>query len=160
MLEKFRGEHVVELVDYELSQSGDSKEALLLLEYCPKGHLLERLNMRNGSMLPIQEICRVFDGVLQAVHKMHIVDPYVVHRDLKLENILFTDVRSLELVALLFILFVLHGYRAEYQSCATSGPVSWAACHFARQRRGQPKKNVWSRRPRRCTALLKWWICI
>ena len=31
MLEKFRGEHVVELVDYELSQSGDSKEALLLL---------------------------------------------------------------------------------------------------------------------------------
>lgn len=67
------------------------KQALILLEFCPGGHLLDRLLARNGSYLPTEVLYKVFGQLLTAVHSLHTSHPITVHRDLKLENVLFGD---------------------------------------------------------------------
>lgn len=51
--------------------------------------MLDRLRNRNGSLLPASSIYRIFGQLLLAMKSLHEHDPIVVHRDLKLENILF-----------------------------------------------------------------------
>jgi len=90
ILQEFGGPYVVKLVDSAIfERSTRSKEALLLLEYYPGGHLLERLNKRNGVHLPIDSIYRTFGYILLGVKPFHEHYPVIIHRDLKLENILF-----------------------------------------------------------------------
>lgn len=94
ILQRFAGPYVVELIDSDIIiKNRSSREALLLLDFCPGGHLLERLNKRNGSFLPKESIFRMFGQLLLALKPMHESNPPVVHRDLKLENILFGVVR-------------------------------------------------------------------
>lgn len=93
ILQRFSGPYMVQLIDSDIvMKNRTSKEALLLLDFCPGGHLLERLNKRNGSTLPTESIFRMFGQVLMALKPMHESNPPVVHRDLKLENILFGTV--------------------------------------------------------------------
>jgi len=89
MLEVFKGNHVVELLASEMIQALGSPEAILLLSYCPGGHLLERLNSREGSYLPSKIAWKIFGQILLGVQPLHENLPPVAHRDLKLENILF-----------------------------------------------------------------------
>ncbi len=94
ILQRFAGPYVVQLIDTDIiTKNRTSREALLLLDFCPGGHLLERLNKRNGSFLPEESILRIFGQLLLALKPMHESTPPVVHRDLKLENILFGAVR-------------------------------------------------------------------
>ena len=97
-LEKFRSPNIVNLISFEQSTvlSG-SLEALILLEYCPGGHFLQRLNSRNGVQLEPAAICNLFVQILNAISLMHSANPPVVHRDLKLENILLGKVRIYQL---------------------------------------------------------------
>ena len=88
MLKRFGGAHVVQLLASEVNIRSGS-DALLLLELCPNGHLLERLQARNGELLPESVAHRIFGQILMGVRPMHESKPPVVHRDLKLENILF-----------------------------------------------------------------------
>lgn len=67
----------------------NAQEAVLLLELCPGGHLLDKLINRNGKLLPLQSVYDIFSQLLQGVNALHNHKPSVVHRDLKLENILF-----------------------------------------------------------------------
>ncbi len=93
ILQQFAGPYVVKLIDSTiLDKSNRSKEALLLLEYYPGGHLLDRLNKRNGSHLPLESIFRIFGQILLGVQPFHEHRPVIMHRDLKLENILFAPV--------------------------------------------------------------------
>ena len=96
MLEKFAGDYVVKIFGHEIRRHTSSPEALILLEYCSGGHLLNMLNLRkvnsSGRFLGQDEICRIFGMLLQAILPMHTANPPVVHRDLKLENILFAAV--------------------------------------------------------------------
>jgi AP2-associated kinase len=61
----------------------------MLLTYCPGGHLLERLQRRDGKPLPATNVYRIFGQILSGVKPMHEYNPPVTHRDLKLENVLF-----------------------------------------------------------------------
>jgi len=72
-----------------------SREALLLMDYYPGGHLLDRLNMRNGSPLPMESAFRIFGQLLLSLKPLHQNNPPIVHRDLKLENILFGGVSTI-----------------------------------------------------------------
>lgn len=88
MLNKFAGPFVVQLLASDVNTRSGS-DALLLFELCTGGHLLERLQARNGQHLPESAVLRIFGQILLGVKPMHAAKPPVVHRDLKLENILF-----------------------------------------------------------------------
>jgi serine/threonine protein kinase len=68
-------------------------QALVLLTLCPGGHLLDRLQKRAGKHLPAANIYRIFGQILSGLRPLHEYNPPVVHRDLKLENVLFGAVR-------------------------------------------------------------------
>ena len=88
LLQKFSGPYVVKLLGTDIQNRAMKKEAILLLEYCSGGHLLNLLNKRNGSPLPITESLRLFGQLLLALKPMHESLPPWTHRDLKLENVL------------------------------------------------------------------------
>ena len=87
LLKRFAGPYVVQMLASEVNIRSGS-DALLLLELCPNGHLLERLQSRNGELLPESVSHRIFAQILMGLKPMHESKPPVVHRDLKLENIL------------------------------------------------------------------------
>jgi serine/threonine protein kinase len=91
MLQKFKGPHVVELIDSCIHEkTRTSREALLLMDYYPGDHLLNRLLQRNGVNLPQDAVLRMFYQLCLAVKEMH--SSRIIHRDLKLENVLFDQV--------------------------------------------------------------------
>lgn len=95
LLRRFAGKHVVQLIASDTNVvSGGKREANLLLEYCPGGHLLQRLNSRHGTPLSHHQICDEFLQLLNAVLPLHQSVPPVTHRDLKLENILHSGVST------------------------------------------------------------------
>jgi AP2-associated kinase len=76
-------------------------EYWMLLELCPNGSLIDLLyrRPRGGGFerlptMPQLRILRIFEQVAGAVASMHAADPPVMHRDLKLENVLVTASHS------------------------------------------------------------------
>ncbi|KAL2856221.1 kinase-like domain-containing protein [Aspergillus pseudodeflectus] len=63
----------------------DEKRALLVLDYCPGGDLFEVVSHNTRPMGP-GLIRRIFAELVAAVRYLH--EHYVVHRDIKLENVL------------------------------------------------------------------------
>ncbi|PLB46288.1 protein kinase [Aspergillus steynii IBT 23096] len=63
----------------------DEKRALLVLDYCPGGDLFDLASSGPKSMSP-QLIRRMFAEMVGAVRYLH--ENYIVHRDIKLENVL------------------------------------------------------------------------
>jgi serine/threonine protein kinase len=93
ILQRFEGPYVTKLIDSDIATvRSTSREALLLLEYYSGGHLLTRLNTRNGQPLPAESIYRIFGQILMGVRTFHENNPPVINRDFKLENILFGPV--------------------------------------------------------------------
>lgn len=93
-LQKFAGDYVIKMLGNDIiGRNSATPEALLLLEFCPGGHLLDKLNARHGSKLSQEEVMRIFGMLLQAILPMHACNPPIVHRDIKLENVLFGTVR-------------------------------------------------------------------
>eukprot|EP01039_Chlorochromonas_danica_P000800 gene800-868_t len=89
LLRKFTGPYVVKLIDNDIGERDGRREALLLMEYYPGGHLLDRLNSRHGSFLPAEAIYRIFGQILLGIQAFHENHPPIIHRDIKLENVLF-----------------------------------------------------------------------
>jgi serine/threonine protein kinase len=82
---------MVQLLGNEIISNRGIQEAILLLEYCSGGHLFELLSTRNGERLPLSRICTIFGQLLLSLKPFHESNPPVSHRDLKLENILFSS---------------------------------------------------------------------
>ncbi|PNF37550.1 Cyclin-G-associated kinase [Cryptotermes secundus] len=79
------------------SKSGHAcGEYLLVTELCTGGSLVDVLTNRS-SPLPVDVICRIFWQTCRAVQHMHSQQPPVIHRDLKIENLLLGTDGSIKL---------------------------------------------------------------
>lgn len=79
----------------EQSDHGQA-EFLLLTELCSGGQLVDILNAQSGSMTP-DLVLRIFYQTCRAVQHMHKQKPPIIHRDLKVENLLLSDQGTLKL---------------------------------------------------------------
>ncbi|XP_053387696.1 BMP-2-inducible protein kinase-like isoform X2 [Mercenaria mercenaria] len=65
-------------------------EVLILMQYC-RGTVIQLMNDRIGQGLGEREILRIFCDVSEAVSRLHHCQTPIIHRDLKLENVLISD---------------------------------------------------------------------
>lgn len=61
-------------------------EVLLLMEYCPNGSLLDYMNQHIKTKLTVDRITRIMCQIAVALGDMHSLK--LIHRDLKIENVL------------------------------------------------------------------------
>ncbi|CEM08694.1 unnamed protein product [Vitrella brassicaformis CCMP3155] len=71
----------------ESGGGGQSREVCILMEFCRDGHLLSLLDAHDGQLAE-DVIVGIFHDVCKGVAHLHGQRPPIVHRDLKIENIL------------------------------------------------------------------------
>ncbi|KAK5132597.1 hypothetical protein LTR08_008796 [Meristemomyces frigidus] len=82
---------VVTYMDSHASQlKGGGYEVFLLMEYCAGGGLIDFMNTRLQHRLTEPEILKIFGDVGEGVACMHYLKPPLLHRDLKVENVLIS----------------------------------------------------------------------
>ena len=91
-MKKLQGHrHVVSYIDSHASPlKGGGYEVFLLMEYCASGGLIDFMNTRLQHRLTEPEILKVFGDVAEGVAAMHYLKPPLLHRDLKVENVLIS----------------------------------------------------------------------
>ncbi|KAG0344653.1 hypothetical protein BG004_004284 [Podila humilis] len=85
------GKHknIVEYMDSCMGKlEGGGYEVLILMEYCGGGPVIDLMNRRLQNRLNEPEILKIFSNVCEAVAYMHYLDPPILHRDIKVENII------------------------------------------------------------------------
>ncbi|KAI9737518.1 MAG: hypothetical protein M1834_009673 [Cirrosporium novae-zelandiae] len=89
-MKKLKGHrHIVTYFDSHASQlQGGGYEVFLLMEYCNGGGLIDFMNTRLQHRLTEPEILNIFSDVAEGVACMHYLKPPLLHRDLKVENVL------------------------------------------------------------------------
>ncbi|KAH8719212.1 hypothetical protein GQ44DRAFT_762255 [Phaeosphaeriaceae sp. PMI808] len=95
-MKKLKGHHkIVTYMDSHASQlKGGGYEVFLLMEYCSGGGLIDFMNTRLQHRLTEPEILNIFSDVAEGVATMHYLKPPLLHRDLKVENVLITTVAN------------------------------------------------------------------
>lgn len=95
-MKKLKGHrHIVRYIDSHASQlRGGGYEVFLLMEFCSGGGLIDFMNTRLQNRLTEPEIIRIFSDVSEGVACMHYLKPPLLHRDLKVENILISRAGS------------------------------------------------------------------
>ncbi|RMZ77347.1 hypothetical protein DV737_g4418, partial [Chaetothyriales sp. CBS 132003] len=92
-MKKLRGqnEHIVKYIDSHASQlKGGGYEVFLLMEFCQGGGLIDFMNTRLQNRLTEPEILAIFTDIAEGVACMHYLRPPLLHRDLKVENVLIS----------------------------------------------------------------------
>ncbi|KAJ5246515.1 hypothetical protein N7468_001498 [Penicillium chermesinum] len=91
-MKKLKGHrHIVKYIDSHASQlRGGGYEVFLLMEYCAGGGLIDFMNTRLQNRLTEPEIIKIFSDVAEGVACMHYLKPPLLHRDLKVENVLIS----------------------------------------------------------------------
>ncbi|EDO16675.1 hypothetical protein Kpol_1052p22 [Vanderwaltozyma polyspora DSM 70294] len=83
--------NIVQYFDSNASRRKDGTngfEVLLLMELCPNKSLLDFMNQRLTTKLSEKEILTIMHDVTLAVAQMHTLSPPLIHRDIKIENVL------------------------------------------------------------------------
>lgn len=82
---------IVTYLDSHASElKGGGYEVFLLMEYCDGGGLIDFMNTRLQHRLTEPEILNIFADIAEGVACMHYLKPPLLHRDLKVENVLIT----------------------------------------------------------------------
>ncbi|KAI1936965.1 Ark- serine/threonine protein kinase [Ophidiomyces ophidiicola] len=91
-MKKLKGHrHIVTYIDSHASQlKGGGYEVFLLMEFCAGGGLIDFMNTRLQNRLTEPEILKIFTDVAEGVACMHYLKPPLLHRDLKVENVLIS----------------------------------------------------------------------
>ncbi|XP_030046412.1 BMP-2-inducible protein kinase isoform X2 [Microcaecilia unicolor] len=84
--------NIVGYLDCAINSVSDNVwEVLILMEYCKAGQVVNQMNQRLQTGFTEQEILRIFCDTCEAVARLHQCKTPIVHRDLKVENILLND---------------------------------------------------------------------
>lgn len=83
--------HFLEASALSLPPPQQGYEVYILMEFCAGGGLLDLLNSRLRNRLAEAEVLTIFADICKGVAAMHHLDPPVLHRDLKIENILLAN---------------------------------------------------------------------
>ncbi|XP_065103806.1 AP2-associated protein kinase 1 isoform X5 [Paramisgurnus dabryanus] len=71
--------------------SGDVWEVLILMDFCRGGQVVNLMNQRLQTGFTEPEVLQIFCDTCEAVARLHQCKPPIIHRDLKVENILLHD---------------------------------------------------------------------
>ncbi|KAI5982740.1 kinase-like domain-containing protein [Pisolithus albus] len=81
--------NVVYLIDAAWHRMSNGQyEVFILMEFCQGGGIIDMMNRRLRERLTEAEILQIFVDVCEGVAAMHNLRPPLLHRDLKVENIL------------------------------------------------------------------------
>ncbi|KAF8445695.1 hypothetical protein L210DRAFT_3442116 [Boletus edulis BED1] len=90
--------NIVYLIDAAWHRMSNGQyEVFILMEFCPGGGIIDMMNRRLRERLTEAEILQIFVDVLEGVAAMHNLRPALLHRDLKVENILHSSSTSFKL---------------------------------------------------------------
>ncbi|XP_053680818.1 AP2-associated protein kinase 1 [Anopheles nili] len=80
--------NIIGYIDHSINAKGNGvHEILLLMPYC-KTNLLTLMNARIGTGFSETEVLQIFCDVAEAVARLHQCQTPIIHRDLKVENVL------------------------------------------------------------------------
>ncbi|CAI4065534.1 hypothetical protein SUVZ_09G0740 [Saccharomyces uvarum] len=84
--------HVVSYIDSHAAKSvnGVAYEVFVLMEYCERGGLIDFMNTRLKNRLQESEILEIMGQTVQGIAAMHALQPPLIHRDIKIENVLIS----------------------------------------------------------------------
>eukprot|EP01107_Rhizomastix_libera_P012753 TRINITY_DN3291_c0_g1_i1.p1 TRINITY_DN3291_c0_g1~~TRINITY_DN3291_c0_g1_i1.p1 ORF type:complete len:639 (+),score=193.45 TRINITY_DN3291_c0_g1_i1:19-1935(+) len=80
-------ENVVNLV----AASVQGNQANAVMDLCPGGSMLDQLNKPQGNQLSEKEVLVAFLDICKAVDHLHSRTPPIIHRDIKIENMLLAE---------------------------------------------------------------------
>lgn len=84
--------NIIGYIDHSINPKGNGvHEILLLMPYC-KTNLLTLMNARIPTGFNEQDVLQIFCDVAEAVARLHQCQTPIIHRDLKVENILQNDI--------------------------------------------------------------------
>ncbi|XP_065489877.1 BMP-2-inducible protein kinase isoform X2 [Caloenas nicobarica] len=84
--------NIVSYLDCTVNSVSDNVwEVLILMEYCRAGQVVNQMNQRLQTGFTESEVMRIFCDTCEAVARLHQCKTPIVHRDLKVENILLND---------------------------------------------------------------------
>ncbi|CAI2037515.1 hypothetical protein SEUBUCD650_0I00830 [Saccharomyces eubayanus] len=84
--------HVVSYIDSHAAKSvnGVAYEVFVLMEYCERGGLIDFMNTRLKNRLQESEVLEIMSQTVQGIVAMHALQPPLIHRDIKIENVLIS----------------------------------------------------------------------
>ncbi|XP_061196230.1 uncharacterized protein LOC133204499 [Saccostrea echinata] len=83
--------NIISYVDSSISMAPNKVyEVMLLMQYC-RDHVIQQMNEKINSGFSEKEVLRIFCDVCEAVARLHHCQTPIIHRDLKVENILVSD---------------------------------------------------------------------
>ncbi|XP_032666393.1 uncharacterized protein LOC116841948 isoform X2 [Odontomachus brunneus] len=83
--------NIIGYIDSSITHTGGGvHELLLLMPYC-KSQVLQMMNNRLQTGFSESEVLQIFCDVCEAVSRLHHCQTPIIHRDLKVENILLAD---------------------------------------------------------------------
>uniref|UniRef100_A0A8P4GG06 non-specific serine/threonine protein kinase n=1 Tax=Dicentrarchus labrax TaxID=13489 RepID=A0A8P4GG06_DICLA len=84
--------NIVGYLDSTINAVSDSVwEVLILMEYCKAGQVVKQMNQRLNVGFTEAEVLHIFCDACEAVARLHQCKTPIIHRDLKVENILLND---------------------------------------------------------------------
>lgn len=98
-MKRLRGnKHIVSYIDSHalrlpLTKATDTQlyEVLLLMEYCSKNGLIDFMNTRLTHRLTEPEVLSIMSQITTGVTMCHHLHPPLIHRDIKIENVLIDE---------------------------------------------------------------------
>ncbi|KFM68949.1 AP2-associated protein kinase 1, partial [Stegodyphus mimosarum] len=83
--------NIIGFLDSSINHAGGGVYEVLMLMHYYRGHVLQLMNERLHTGFSEVEVLQIFCDVCEAVSRLHHCQTPIIHRDLKVENILLSD---------------------------------------------------------------------